>query len=53
MIRDRAKYRVKDQKDIIRKKWIICDRFKKLRIRIASGDRKRQNRGTIKTECMM
>ena len=53
MIGDRAKYRVKDQKDIIRKKWIICDRFKKLRIRIVFDDRKRQNRGTIKIECRM
>ena len=53
MIGDRAKYRVKDQKDIIRKKWIICNRFGKSKIRVTSGDRKRQNRGTIKTECMM
>ena len=50
MIRDRAKYRVKDQKDIIRKKQIIYNRFRKLRIRVISGDRKRQNRGTIKTK---
>ena len=53
MIRNRAKYRVKSKKDIIRKKWIVCDRFGKLRIRVASGDRKRQNRGTIKTEYIM
>ena len=53
MIRSRAKYRVKGQKDIIRKKWIIYNRFGKLRIKIASGDRKRQNRGIIKTEYMM
>ena len=50
MIKDRAKYRIKGQKDIIRKKWIIYNRFKKLRIKIISGDRKRQNRGTIKTK---
>ena len=53
IIKDRAKYRVKGQKDTIRKKRIICDRFGKLKIRVVSGDRKRQNRGTIKTECMM
>jgi len=50
MIKSRAKYRVKGQKNIIRKKWIICDRFEKSRIRIISGDRKHQNRGPIKTE---
>ena len=53
MVGDRAKYRVKGQKDTIRKKWIICDRFGKLRIRVVFDDRKRQNRGIIKTECMM
>ena len=53
MVGGRAKYRVKGQKDTIGKKWIICDRFGKSRIRITSGDRKRQNRGTIKTECIM
>ena len=53
MVRGRAKYRVKIQKDTIRKKQIIYNRFGKLRIRIVSDDRKRQNRGIIKTECMM
>ena len=41
------------RKDIILKKWIVCDRFGKLRIRVVFDDRKRQNRGIIKTECMM
>ncbi len=53
MVGGRAKYRVKGQKDIIRKKWIVCDRFRKLRIRVVSGDRTRQNRDIIKIECMM
>src|SRR6266536_5451646 len=53
MIRNRAKYRVKSQKDTIRKKWIIYNRFRKSRIRIASDNRKRQNRDTTKTEYRM
>ena len=53
MIGDRAKYQVKNQKDIIHKKQIIYNRFGKLRIKIVSDDRKRQNRGTTKTEYKM
>ncbi len=50
MIKNHAKYRVKGQKDTIRKKQIIYNYFKKSRIKIISDDRTRQNRGTIKTK---
>ncbi len=53
MVGGRAKYRVKSQKNIIRKKWIICDRFKKLKIRIVFDNRKRHNRDTTKIEYKM
>ena len=53
MTEGRAKLRVKGQKDTVRKKWITCDYFGKSRIRITVNDRRRPNRGTIKTGCLM
>ncbi len=53
IVEDRAKYRVPKKSEISRKKWIICDRYGKFILRVIFFDRKRSDRGSVKTDCKM
>src|SRR6266498_2830757 len=53
MIGDRVKYRVQGDLIIIRKKWLIYDRYGKPNFTVNSDKRIRQDRGSVKIDCKM
>ena len=48
MTGDRAKLRIKGDLIMIRKKWLICDRYDKSVFKMGLEQRKREDRGSIK-----
>ncbi len=53
MIGDRAKLRIKGDLIMIRKKWLICDRYGKSVFKVGFEQRKCEDRGSIKCDCKM